>query len=1070
MSDARGTNVPVTRKMLEDWSGVRVFREAMQLFKRGAVSHVEYAAPCICGTIEIGSRTMKSSVEILPDGSAENRCPCHASRERGVICSHVIALGLALVREAHDPDRERKQREEQRKAARIAAVEQGILIRRASEDDPGAVPLRLHLGPVPGWQEKLHTQSLVPIRCLAEVGDRYLPLDQTPRGSAYHLTEEDEAILFVLEDICEGVVGSDLEVSARDFINLLELYRGRSLWGPDESALTVNAAALSSRLRVDLDRENGELLVMIHTEMPFLPAGEFPVYILGRRRGWVFGADHFWPLETLLPEPLHAIYRDPMVIDRGSVPRFMETELPLLAGQMPVETDLSADLFTIDPAMPRFRMVIRGSPAALAPTVYAEYNEIRLVAGKAAPEGLFALPDPKDLMRYMVRNLDREVIALAGLASLGIEGTEGDDLGPITGTRNVMNFLGRDLPALRRSGWRVEFQGRIEETVRDLDFVTPVVRVNQSGSTWFDVQFSYEETGGSSLTSTEIQRALRRGDHFVEKAGTTWLLDGGAIEAMHEVFRDCASSDGDAPGSFRMDTIHAAYVQSSLDALDGIDVEAGATWPKLTGERNRTTPLEPVEVPSEVTATLRPYQREGVSWLTFLERNGFGGILADEMGLGKTVQTLAWLRRARAHAEVSGRPSLIVCPTSLVENWAEEAARFVPDLNVLVISGAKRKERWNEVPDADLVVTSYALLRRDVDAYASTDFASAVLDEAQHIKNATTLNAKAVKQIRAYHRLVLTGTPVENGVSDLWSIMDFLMPNYLGPHARFRENYELPISRGGRDAEDAQARLRRKVHPFLLRRLKKDVAKDLPPKIQRIARFTMSADQKKVYQEILQASQRKLIGMVAKKGFQSSRMEILKTLLRLRQICCHLDLLKLDGMEANAPSAKLDLFLELLDEALDGGHRVLVFSQFVSMLQILKTELEMRGLAFCYLDGATRNRMEQVRTFNTRREIPVFLISLKAGGTGLNLTGADMVIHFDPWWNPAVEDQATDRAYRIGQQRTVYSIKLIARDSVEEKVLELQRKKKAIIDATIATDDQAMQAMDWDDIRELLEM
>ena len=348
------------------------------------------------------------------------------------------------------------------------------------------------------------------------------------------------------------------------------------------------------------------------------------------------------------------------------------------------------------------------------------------------------------------------------------------------------------------------------------------------------------------------------------------------------------------------------------------------------------------------------------------------------------------------------------------------------------------------------------------------EFACMMLDEAQHIKNRSTRNAQAAKKVRASHKIVLTGTPIENGVADLWSIMDFLMPGYLGGHATFRTNYELPIQNATEDGVLAQQKLRRKVHPFLMRRLKRDVAKDLPDKIEKVQSCILTKDQQLVYKELLAASRRKITDMVAEQGFGRSRLEILKTLMRLRQTCCHLDLLKLKDLEAERPSGKLEAFRELLDEALDGGHRVLVFSQFVSMLTILRKELEERGLSYCYLDGSTKDRMEQVKRFNTDSSIPVFLISLKAGGSGLTLTGADMVVHFDPWWNPAVEDQATDRAHRIGQKRTVYSLKLITRGTIEEKVLEMQKRKKAIIDATLDSDEAAMEAFSWEDIQELL--
>ncbi|MDD4736225.1 MAG: DEAD/DEAH box helicase, partial [Kiritimatiellae bacterium] len=284
----------------------------------------------------------------------------------------------------------------------------------------------------------------------------------------------------------------------------------------------------------------------------------------------------------------------------------------------------------------------------------------------------------------------------------------------------------------------------------------------------------------------------------------------------------------------------------------------------------------------------------------------------------------------------------------------------------------------------------------------------------------------------------------------------------------FRDNYELPISKEGPEAEQAQTKLRRKLHPFLLRRMKKDVAKDLPPKIQRIISCSLTKDQQVVYNQMLLSSRRKINDLVQQKGFNHARMEILKVLLRLRQICCHLDLLKLDHLASTHPSAKMDLFFELIDEALDGGHRVLVFSQFTSMLAILRRELDERNRPYCYLDGATKNRLAMVKEFNTNHAIPVFLISLKAGGTGLNLTGADMVIHYDPWWNPAVEDQATDRAYRIGQKRTVYNVKMITRGTVEEKVLAMQERKKHIINATLSQEDQVIQKLTWEDVQDLL--
>ncbi len=1062
--------LPITHKVLVSWAGERVFRDAHTLSERNLVQDVSFQPPLITGTILWSNRPLKTGVRILPGGSAENLCPCRDSKERGIICAHVVALCLELIHRNNNPELETMKREEMRRAERLANVSETAYLKRARAGEPGSVTAHLVLTLHAGWRDGV-ASGRIPLSCALAMNGDPIPLDQVSPDICLGLSQKDEAILFVLEDIAGGPVGGTLGLSPHDFLSLLHLLQGLTLQEegyPDP--VTVGAARLQSYLHLDLDHENGDLILMLHTEVPFLKASETPFYVVAGRHGWVFGARHFWPLEKVLPEPIRGIYTDTVTIARPAVPRFMQEELPILGGFMRIESDLSADLFTIEPAEPRFRMMVRGSPASLAATVFAEYNGFRLVAGKKDPAGHFAIPDPADLMRYTVRNMQAEQTALQSLSAFGLKGATGDSLDPVVGCREVLNFQGSHIPALRRAGWRVELEGRISEVMDSMDFATPVVHI-QNDSTqpgWFDVGFDFEDGTGNRLSPVEIQRALLKGESFIQSGGRTILLDSSAIDSMMEVFRDCSSGEGGTPGSFRMSAVYSAYVKTSLDALDGVDVETTPAWRLAAEKQGRLLPIETIPLPATLENTLRPYQKEGINWLRFLEINSFGGILADEMGLGKTLQTLAWLQMERHQAGARSKPALIICPTSLVNNWFEEAQRFVPGMRVLPLSGSDRHNRWNELPDAQIVVTSYALLRRDIARYRELEFSVMVLDEAQHIKNRSTQNAILAKEIRANHRLVLTGTPIENSVSDLWSIMDFLMPKYLGSHDTFRQHYELPIGQGGPDGHTAQLRLHRKLQPFLMRRLKTEVARDLPARIERLATCTLSPDQKAVYKQLVDSSRRRLTDLVAKQGFQRSRMEVLKTLLRLRQVCCHLDLLHLEGLKAEAPSAKMDLFFELLDEALDGGHRVLVFSQFVSMLSILRTQMEQRQIPFCYLDGATKDRMAEVHRFNTHRSIPVFLISLKAGGTGLNLTGADMVIHFDPWWNPAVENQATDRAHRIGQKRTVYSIKLITRGTVEEKVLALQNQKKAVIDATLDAGENAFGSMTWDNIQELL--
>ena len=456
---------------------------------------------------------------------------------------------------------------------------------------------------------------------------------------------------------------------------------------------------------------------------------------------------------------------------------------------------------------------------------------------------------------------------------------------------------------------------------------------------------------------------------------------------------------------------------------------------------------------------MRDYQLSGVAWLAALGAQNLGGILADEMGLGKTVQTLAFLSLQRGRG-----PALIVCPTSLLSNWQREAGRFTPELKVLRIDGSNRAAKIELLAGHDIGLTSYGLLRRDAELYADFSFRSVVLDEAQHIKNPDTQNAQAAFSLRARQRFVLTGTPVENSVRDLWSLMNFVVPGYLGSRTDFRERYEKPLAANPEPA--LQRRLARRLRPFLLRRRKAEVARELPEKIEQVVPCELGPAQRATYDALLREIQQGIGTSAANDG--ATRMKILTGLLRLRQACCDLRLLGLPPNESQETSAKLDLLDELLEESTDGGHRVLVFSQFVKMLDLIRARLEARGTGHCYLAGLTKNRQAEVDRFQNDDAIPVFLISLKAGGVGLNLSAADTVIHFDPWWNASVEAQATDRAHRIGQKRIVTSYKLIARGTVEEKILNLQKRKRELANAMVETEEPLMTGLTTSDLAELL--
>ena len=738
------------------------------------------------------------------------------------------------------------------------------------------------------------------------------------------------------------------------------------------------------------------------------------------------------------------------------------------------------------PVAPKFYALVSGSRAALSIELDCYYEDVDFPCCSVQPDRTVYLEDPDDDLVRRVRSMKAERDAVKSLARWGFEPgyKEGDFKLYITDPQKVLNFLGAGLPAIRRKGWRVDLSERLMALTDTMPSVVPVVEIRDAPRGDFDVKISFDAMG-CEVSPVEVQAAINRGDGYIMKDGAVVLLDNTAIDAMRGVFGDCTLARSDAPeGWFRVKGIYGSYVKSSLDLLDSIEVEdsAASRWRETAAQRNDRNPdakFEPVAL-GPLDKTLRPYQKQGVYWMRFLEEAGLCGLLADEMGLGKTLQTLTWLslprcgggtppppsaptgERGRPAPAERSAPALIVCPTSLVRNWEAEAQKFTPWLKVLVISGPDRDRSFALIPEADIVVTSYALLQRDFEAaYYDREFSALVIDEAQHIKNRDTKNARAVKSINARQRLALTGTPIENSVADAWSIFDFLMPDYLGDYESFKLNYEDKISPRG-DPEDrdlqetteALSRLKRKIHPFIMRRVKKTVAKDLPDKIVKVSYCPMSDEAQREYAAALQKTRRDAGGLVKQKGFAKSKFEILAMLTKLRQI---------------SSKSKVEPFLEQLTSAIEGGHKVLVFSQFVSTLKILRDELYSSHIPCCYLDGSTKDRLGECNRFNRDPKIPVFLISLMAGGTGLNLTGADMVMHYDPWWNPAVEDQATDRAHRIGQKKTVYVMKMIASNTIEEKVLALQRRKQAVIAATVDTTDAAvMETLTADDLRDLL--
>lgn len=502
-------------------------------------------------------------------------------------------------------------------------------------------------------------------------------------------------------------------------------------------------------------------------------------------------------------------------------------------------------------------------------------------------------------------------------------------------------------------------------------------------------------------------------------------------------------------------------------AFDGLPVEFTMSE-KLLEIRSQMLGqilIKPTPIPKELKADLRPYQAEGVNWLERLRLMYLNGILADDMGLGKTVQAIAAI--TQNYNKNKEAKTLIICPTSLLYNWKEEIHKFNPKLKPLVVDGIpnQRKKLLARLSEFDVIITSYTLLQKDIETYSQMTFSYAILDEAQHIKNRGTRNAKSVKMIQASHRLILTGTPIENSLDELWSLMDFLMPGFLSTYDRFVENY-IRVT-GDQHTQNIEY-LKKKVSPFILRRMKSDVLHDLPPVSELVYHCQLSDVQMELYKSYAASARDELVKLVERDGFDKVQIHVLATLTRLKQICCHPAIFAKEKAEIG-DSAKYDMLLELLQVLVASNHKTVIFSQYTRMLQIMREDFDQRGIPFSYLDGSTKNRLEIVKEFNENPKIPVFLVSLKAGGTGLNLVGADTVIHYDMWWNPAVENQATDRVHRIGQKNSVSSYKLITLNTIEEKIVEMQRRKKGLVKKVVSCDDEAIAKLTWEDVLELLQ-
>lgn len=627
-------------------------------------------------------------------------------------------------------------------------------------------------------------------------------------------------------------------------------------------------------------------------------------------------------------------------------------------------------------------------------------------------------------------------------------------------------FVQRGIPALELEGWRVEFDASFRCRLAKVDDY--YLETTATGdNNWFDLELGVEVEGERINILPLLRAALAMTDKK-SKTISIRIPDGRNIsiprkrlESILGVLVELLDPAAQATGKkMRVDRLRAAQ----LSLIDNSWQWNGDDRLKALGDKLRNfSGLTSVSPPAGLKADLRSYQRDGLNWLQFLREHDLSGVLADDMGLGKTVQTLAHILCEKESGRMD-RPTLVIAPTSVIHNWRAEAERFAPNLKTLLLHGPARHDRFAAIASHDLVLTTYPLLARDGEELKKSAFHLLIMDEAQVIKNPRTLYAQTAREIESRHRLCLSGTPLENHLGELWALYDFLLPGFLGDTKTFRRVFRDPIEKAG-DAQRREA-LARRIGPLIMRRRKQEVALELPAKTEVVRTIEISGDQLDLYESIRSIMQTRVQDEIAGKGMARSHIVILDALLKLRQVCCDPRLVKLPSAAAVRESSKLEYLMQMLSPMIEEGRKILLFSQFTGMLDLIEEEIVKREIDFVRLDGQTVDRTTPVRRFQAGG-VPLFLISLKAGGTGLNLTEADTVIHYDPWWNPAVENQATDRAHRIGQTKPVFTYKLIMRGTVEEKIQAMQQRKSALVQGLLDAGTGASVQLTTDDVRQL---
>ena len=894
------------------------------------------------------------------------------------------------------------------------------------------------------------TRGAVPITEVL-AGFKMLSVDDRPlmRALGRHVTRGNQATA---------------EVRGEDAAEVLAMLRGRRvLLEPASMELRFSDEPLRPKLELDLIDDDALRTRVVFTQKNgrrfLLNAG---AWFEGTPGWYVDLSDGIARpiVESVPPGWLQRLFRSPaLVVPITDLPTVLGEHIPRVAVSLGVELPELDQVASVIDAEPDFELRGDGDIIEANVRMRVRYEDQEFdVPAIGFPSPLAFLPGSDDSGRPRVvrRDVGAEMAAMQQIMNQGFAvGPEGESL--VARGEDAIQFWSGGLAELPQEWERYVPEGLANVQVRKQG-VSAQMRVS-SGVDWLSMDMTFG-SDGLAVSEAELRACLESGRRLVQLADGSYApVDPDAVGALLTRMAEIYANSG---AKKKLPLSQAGRVKDLLEMVGG-DAKVTAAAKKMFAKLADIDEIKNVAKPRTLKATLRPYQQQGYSWLAFLHQMAAGGILADDMGLGKTLQTISLLLWAKGKEKK--KLNLVVAPTSVVPNWAREIQKFAPSLKTVIWQGPKRFDREKDLAKADVMITSYALLRRDEELLDGLDLRYVVLDEAQHIKNPLSHTARAAKKLTSERRLALTGTPIENRLSELWSIFDFVSPGLLGNLKQFEEKVSRPIDRGD---EDTARRLRKTIQPFVLRRLKRDVADDLPAKIEQERIVPLAEAQQKLYQQTLKTVRKSVLSEVEKKGISKSQIQILAALTRLRQVACDPRLMKLEDEKfGDEDSGKLAALREIVGEAISGGHRVLIFSQFVTMLGHIKNALDEDGVSYEYLDGSTKNRIDKVDAFNEDESVSVFLISLKAGGTGLNLTGADTVIHFDPWWNPAVEDQATDRAHRIGQTKVVTVYRLIASGTVEEKILALSAKKRALMSNVLSTDGTPLKGLTKKDVDEL---